>query len=138
MASIHHRYRYFAGRVLDILRQKGPAGLLDKALDSLGERLIPSAYRYWIYRYDRLSPRGRRALAAEIASRQAGPSISVLLSAGHAELPPLATAVRSVERQLYPARELCVVVAPTARRAVRALHGLPITPDEIASGNLDV
>ena len=104
MTSFPHRCRHYAGRVRDILRESGPGGLLEKVLNSLGERLIPGAYRYWIFRYDRLRPQRRRALTAEIAGWKIRPSISVLLTAGQADLPRLAAAVRSVERQLYPAR----------------------------------
>ena len=104
MTSFPHRCRHYAGRVRDILRESGPGGLLEKVLDSLGERLIPGAYRYWIFRYDRLRPQRRRALTAEIAGWKIRPSISVLLTAGQADLPRLAAAVRSVERQLYPAQ----------------------------------
>lgn len=98
MTSFQHRCRHYAGRVRDILRESGPAGLLEKVLDSLGERLIPGAYRYWIFRYDRLGPQRRRALTAEIASLTVRPSISVLLTTGQADLPRLAAAVHSVER----------------------------------------
>jgi O-antigen biosynthesis protein len=125
MRSFQHRCRHYAGRVRDILRESGPAGLLEKILDSFGERLIPDAYRYWIFRYDRLGRQGRRALTAEIAGWKARPSISVLLTAGQPDLPRLAAAVRSVERQLYPAQELCIVLQPAARAALPGLAAGP-------------
>src|SRR5258707_3989806 len=115
MTSFQHRCRHYAGRVRDILRESGLAGLREKVLNSLGERLIPGAYRYWIFRFDRLGRQERCALTAEIASWKARPSFSVLLTAGPADLPRLAAAVRSVERQLYPDWQLCLVLEPDAR-----------------------
>ena len=121
MTSFQHRCRHYAGRVQDILRESGPAGLLEKVLDWSGERLIPGAYRYWIFRYDRLAPQERRALTAEIAGWKVRPSFSVLLTAGQADLPRLADAIRSIERQFYPDWQLCIVLPPAARAAMPGL-----------------
>jgi hypothetical protein len=57
-----------------------------------------------------LRSQGCRALTPEIAAWKARPSISVLVTAGPAEVPRLAAAVRSLERQLYPDWQLCIVL----------------------------
>lgn len=66
-------------------------------------------YSVWIQRYDRLRSEDRRLIREHIARFQRPPLISVLLPVYNSNPRWLRRAIRSVQAQLYPHWELCVV-----------------------------
>ena len=78
---------------------------LDRALRHRSE----GGYAAWIRRADTLDAAERRRIAAEVAAWEAPPLISVLMPVHDPAPKVLRTALRSVQAQLYPYWELCVV-----------------------------
>jgi glycosyltransferase involved in cell wall biosynthesis len=66
-------------------------------------------YALWIRRYDRLQRDDVRRIREQIAQLRDQPLISVLLPVYNSNLKWLRRAIRSVQRQLYPGWELCIV-----------------------------
>ena len=80
-------------------------------------------YAEWIARFDTLSESDRRAIARHIDRFSSRPTLSMIMpvftdNAGH-----LGAGIDSVQRQLYPATELCIALGPAAAQsqAVRTL-----------------
>jgi GT2 family glycosyltransferase len=86
----------------------------------VGANLFPrcafrrSEYEIWIRRYERMGRRTRQALRNEMEQWVMRPRISLLLCVSRCELHCLRTAVRSVERQIYPKWDLCVALTSSA------------------------
>ena len=80
-------------------------GFLDRALQHRTE----GGYGAWIRRADTLTSADRRRIAAEVAGWEAPPLISVLMPVHDPAPRVLRAALRSVQAQLYPHWELCVV-----------------------------
>jgi glycosyltransferase involved in cell wall biosynthesis len=72
-------------------------------------REVVGDYSVWIRRYDRLRTEDRRLIRDHIERFQEPPLISVLLPVYNSHPKWLRRAIRSVEEQLYPHWELCVV-----------------------------
>jgi glycosyltransferase involved in cell wall biosynthesis len=70
---------------------------------------IAGGYARWIRCYDRLQQDDLRRIREEIAHFHYSPLISVLLPVYNSNLTWLRRAISSVEKQLYPRWELCVV-----------------------------
>src|SRR5262249_7653666 len=66
-------------------------------------------YALWVRRYDRLRGDDVRHIRKQIAQFRDSPLISVLLPVYNSNLKWLRRAIRSVESQLYPRWELCIV-----------------------------
>src|SRR5262245_14272895 len=66
-------------------------------------------YSLWIRRYDRLQRNDLRRIRKQIAQFRDSPLISVLLPVYNSNLKWLQRAIRSVQNQLYPRWELCIV-----------------------------
>jgi len=82
-----------------------------------GEWEADGDYARWIQRYDRLDRTDLRRIGKQIASFEYSPLISVLLPIYNSNLRWLRCAVLSVQKQLYPRWELCIVDdASTDRR----------------------
>ncbi|MFZ0916837.1 MAG: glycosyltransferase family 2 protein [Candidatus Udaeobacter sp.] len=74
-----------------------------------GEWEIAGSYARWIRCYDRLEKDDVRRIRKQIARFHYSPLISVLLPVYNSNLRWLRRAISSVEKQLYPHWELCVV-----------------------------
>ena len=66
-------------------------------------------YALWIRRYDRLQRDDVRRIRKQIAQFRDSPLISVLLPAYNSNLKWLQRAIQSVQNQVYPRWELCIV-----------------------------
>jgi glycosyltransferase involved in cell wall biosynthesis len=75
----------------------------DNELEMVGD------YALWIRRYDRLQQDDMRRVREQIARFRDSPLISVLLPVYNANLKWLRRAILSVQNQLYPRWELCIV-----------------------------
>ncbi|TXN42026.1 glycosyltransferase family 2 protein [Methylobacterium sp. WL30] len=80
-------------------------GFLDRALRHRTE----SGYAAWIRRADTLDPAERRRIRAEVSAWETPPLISILMPVYDPAPKVLRTALLSVQAQLYPHWELCVV-----------------------------
>ena len=119
MVSFTDRIRFFAKRARDIFRNEGPWALFAKFAAVARDRMVPKTYARWIRRYDRWSAEDRRTREAQMASWGARPSISVLMAVGGADLPQLGAAIRSLGRQLYVDREICIACVPSIQQAAQ-------------------
>ncbi|MET0258472.1 MAG: glycosyltransferase family 2 protein [Methylobacterium sp.] len=89
-----------------LLRKRVRArGMLAWALGTRGE----TSYAAWIKRFDTRSEADRGRIRAEVAGWEAAPLISVLMPVHDPAPKVLEAALRSVETQLYPHWELCIV-----------------------------
>ncbi len=79
-------------------------GLLAQALAHRSQ----TGYAAWIARFDRIGPEERARIRAEIAGWEALPRVTVLMPVHDPDPRVLDAAIRSVQRQLYPAWELCI------------------------------
>jgi GT2 family glycosyltransferase len=75
-------------------------------------------YALWIRRYDQLREGDVRRIRRQIAHFRDSPLISVLLPVYNPDLKWLRTAIQSVQAQLYPRWELCVVDDASTNRKV--------------------
>ncbi|MGI8436358.1 MAG: glycosyltransferase family 2 protein, partial [Chthoniobacterales bacterium] len=75
-------------------------------------------YNSWIRRYDRLEREDKRLIAEQIARFESSPLISVLLPVYNSHPKWLRRAVRSVQAQLYPQWELCIVDDASSDRKI--------------------
>lgn len=83
----------------------------------------PAHYRRWFRRYDTLSARDRTAIAADIATFDDPPLISVVVSADAS-----AATLESVKAQLYPHWQLCTAGEPPAGDYVAVLDAGDLLP----------
>jgi glycosyltransferase involved in cell wall biosynthesis len=75
-------------------------------------------YALWIRRYDRLQREDVRRIEKQIAQFRDSPLISVLLPVYNSNLKWLRRAIQSVQNQLYPRWELCIVDDASTNRKV--------------------
>ena len=75
-------------------------------------------YALWIRRYDRLQRETVRLIRKQIAQFRDPPLISVLLPVYNSNLKWLRRAIQSVQSQLYPRWELCIVDDGSSNRKV--------------------
>lgn len=75
-------------------------------------------YALWIQRYDRLRRDDVRRIQKQIAQFRDSPLISVLLPVYNSNLKWLRRAIQSVQSQLYPRWELCIVDDASTNRNV--------------------
>ena len=80
-------------------------GFLDRALRHRAE----AGYAAWIRRSDTLTATERRRIQAEVAAWDGPPLISILMPVHDPAPTVLRAALRSVQAQLYPHWELCIV-----------------------------
>jgi GT2 family glycosyltransferase len=80
-------------------------------------------YTDWIARFDTLSESDRRAIARHIDRFPNRPTFSVIMPIFTDKTGHLGAGIRSAQRQLYPATEICIALGPAAARsqAVRTL-----------------
>lgn len=78
-----------------------------------------SEYQEWIEAYDSLLPFDRSAIRQHIDRLVYTPLISVVISASHASARWLRRAIESVQSQLYPHWELCLVADTSTRARLR-------------------
>jgi len=124
------RWRRWARSAIRIAREQGLGTLfivIFRVLSQIiGANLLPrrafteNGYEVWIRRYDRMSGRTRQALQNEIEQWARWPRISLLFCVHERDLRCLREAVRSIERQIYPHWELCVVLTSSASRDLSA------------------
>jgi glycosyltransferase involved in cell wall biosynthesis len=78
-------------------------------------------YALWIRRYDRLQRDDVRRIRKQITQLRCSPLISVLLPVYNTNLKWLRRAIQSVQDQLYPRWELCIVDDASTNRKVWSL-----------------
>jgi O-antigen biosynthesis protein len=126
----HQRIHHFCLRTAAAL-EKLPGGA--RLLRTIQETQRPSVapYAEWIARYDTISESDRRAIARHIDRFPNRPTFSVMMPI-FADNPGLVGAgIESVQRQLYPAAELCIALGPdaTQSQAVRTLVAEAVAAD---------
>ena len=118
----HQRIHHFCLRTAAALMKLPGGGRLVRTIQET-QRPPVAPYTEWIARFDTLSESDRRAIARHIDRFPSRPTFSVIMpiftdNAGH-----LRAGIESVQRQLYPATELCIALGPAAAqsRSVRTL-----------------
>jgi GT2 family glycosyltransferase len=86
--------------------------------DLNGEGEITGDYARWISCYERLQARDVQRIRKQIANFEYSPVISVLLPVYNSNLKWLRRAIASVQNQLYPCWELCIVDDASTDRKV--------------------
>lgn len=77
------------------------------------------AYRWWIQKYDVVSPQLHAKMAGDIATWPSRPLISVVMPVYNTELRWLHAAIESVRSQIYPDWELCISDDASTSQGVR-------------------
>ncbi|MFL6796341.1 MAG: glycosyltransferase [Xanthobacteraceae bacterium] len=113
--------RRFAA-ALRIVRQRGWHELLALGLEKL--HLASPSYSRWIEKYDRLTPHQRYQIGREVGRLRHAPLISVVMPAAGILPSALSRAVNSLNRQLYPHWELCLVLEPGHAAEEAALRAI--------------
>lgn len=109
----------FARKVIKVIRRDG-IGSATRQVRNLWHvsrpRSVPGEptvdrgdYQEWIRRYDTMTPERRQAMEAEMASLQYRPRVSVLMPTYNSGRHWLVDAIQSVQDQIYPDWELCIV-----------------------------
>jgi GT2 family glycosyltransferase len=118
----HQRIHDFCLRTAAAL-MKLPGGA--RLVRTIQETQQPSAapYTEWIARFDTLSESDRRAIALHIDRFPSRPTFSVIMPIFTDNASHLRAGIESVQRQLYPATELCIALGQAApqSQAVRTL-----------------
>jgi GT2 family glycosyltransferase len=118
----HQRIHDFCLRTAATLQKlPGGARLVRTIQDT--QRPPAAPYSEWIARFDTLSEADRKAIARHIATFPSRPTFSVVMPVVTADTRWLGTGIESVRRQLYPAADLCIALAPAAAgsQAVRTV-----------------
>lgn len=109
----------FARKVITVIRRDG-IGSATRQVRNLWHvsrpRSVPGEpsvdrgdYKEWIRRYDTMTPERRQAMETEMARLQYRPRISVLMPTYNSGRHWLVDAIQSVQDQIYPDWELCIV-----------------------------
>lgn len=133
-------YHRASRRVRKVLRQGGMAGATKRLLELLMGRAklapipakkgLPSKvdakpqvdrrnYEHWLRRFDRLTDEDRAAMVRRIAVFPHKPVISIVMPTYNPNLEWLKQAIESVEHQIYPFWELCIVDDASTHPEVR-------------------
>ena len=97
----HFTLERFGTRFAQLMEAVGKRGIVRRSIASF-------SYEDWIAQFDAPTPSDRAALRHRVRALRRQPLISVILPAYNPDLKILATAIESVERQLYERWELCI------------------------------
>ena len=96
-------------RALHVLYDEGPREFAKRSVSGFRRLVGPNVYQSWISQYDTLTDQTRQRIRADISQWKMRPLISVVLTVGNAPPGQVQAVIRSLEAQLYPLWELCIV-----------------------------
>ena len=112
-------------RAYQIVLDEGFLALARKAKVALRNLVFSESYGRWIARYDTLDRTARQTIEADIARLPSRPIISLFMPISGDDEVWLGGTIRTVQKQIYPHWELCLVVGHSPPEPLsRLLHAL--------------
>ena len=112
----HQRIHDFCLRTAAALEKLPGGGQLVRSIQET-QRPPVAPYTEWIARFDTLSESDRRAIARHIDRFPNRPTFSVIMPIVATDVNWLRAGIESVQRQLYPATELCITLGSAAAQS---------------------
>jgi GT2 family glycosyltransferase len=109
---------------IDVRSIKKAKTFIRKSARALRNFANPRDYKRWVARYDTLTVEERRRISNNIAKLSRTPIISVIMPVSENDWPWLFATLRSLQAQLYPYWELCLISdGPVSEQQRADLHG---------------
>jgi O-antigen biosynthesis protein len=115
------RLAQLPGRLVDVVRNEGPGGVLRRLRGRARGSDAEMDYKQWVDTYDSMTPVMRRNIQRRIAGFSYLPTISVVVPVWNTPERWLRAALNSVRNQLYPAWELCIADDASSEPHVRKI-----------------